>query len=307
MILFNKIRISVQRIVADDSKTFASSPRKFHLKDWKEALVTTKDSIKDKRLGVLAAGVAYFSTLAIFPAIAAGVAILGFALSPAQLRTFFASVETYLPSDIGNLITTQLEAALKNPSSGVLIILFGLLISLFSLSGAVSNVISAANAVYETTETRKFLKLRLASVLCILGGGVMLLIVLGLLILNQSFMESIGIPSFLAIFILIIRWAVIAAVVAVGLSAFYRYAPDRQNRKWQWVTWGSCIATVIWLLGTALFFIYAKYFAHFTESYSVFAGIIVLMTWLNLTAFAILIGAEINYRLENQTRARTAE
>ena len=297
----------MQRILADESKTNATTPREFHLKDWKEALVTTKDSIKDKRLGVLAAGVAYFSTLAIFPAIAAGVAILGFALSPAQLRSFFASVETYLPSDIGNLITTQLEAALKNPSSGVLIILFGLLISLFSLSGAVSNVISAANAVYETTETRKFLKLRLASVLCILGGGVMLLIVLGLLILNQPFMESIGIPSFLAVFVLVIRWVVIAAIVAVGLSAFYRYAPDRQNRKWQWVTWGSCIATVIWLLGTALFFVYAKYFAHFTESYSVFAGIIVLMTWLNLTAFAILIGAEINYRLEKQSRARTVK
>jgi len=91
----------------------------------------------------------------------------------------------------------------------------------------------------------------------------------------------------------------------VSLSVFYRYAPDRGNPHWQWVTWGSCIATAIWLVGTTLFFIYARYFAHFTDSYSIFAGIIVLMTWLNLTAFAILIGAEINFRLENQTRART--
>lgn len=302
-----KILEFAQSILAEDTdlKTAATTPRKFSFKDWKNALLETKNAMKSKRIGILAAGVAYFSTLAVFPAIAASVAILGFALSGAQLRSLFHSIETYLPSDIGNLITTQLDGALKHPSSGVIIIVVGILISLISLSGAVSNIISAANAVYERTETREFIKLRLTSILFIIAGGLIALIVAGLLILDQKFLESIGIPSFLAIAILVVRWLVIAAMVAIALAAFYRYAPDRDNPRWQWVTWGSCIATVIWLLGTTLFFIYARYFAHFTESYSVFAGIIVLMTWLNLTAFAILIGAEINHRLENQTRAKT--
>ena len=305
MLNIKKLYVRTQTILADETKSFARTPRKFAAKDWKSALKETKNAIKSKRIGILAAGIAYFATLATFPAIAAIVAILSFAISEENLHKAFEVIETYLPSDIGNLISTQLEAALANPSSGIFIIVFGILISLFSLSGAVSNIISAANAIYETDETRKFVKLRLTSLFFIIAGGIIAIIVVGLLILSESFLVSLGVPEFIATGVIIIRWVFIAALVAYSLAIFYRYAPDRKNPHWQWVTWGSSIATVIWLLGTTLFFIYARYFAHFTDSYSVFAGIIVLMTWLNLTAFAILIGAEINFRLENQTRART--
>lgn len=295
----------VKEVIADDRKSFARTPRKFAAKDWTNALQATKTAMKSKRIGILSAGIAYFMTLAVFPAIAATVAILSFALSGKQLESVFHSIETYLPTDIGHLIATQLEAALEHPSSGIFIIIVGILIALFSLSGAVSNIISATNAIYETDETRKFIKLRLTSLAFIVSGGIIALVVVGLLILNNSFLESIGVPSVVATAIIVIRWVVIAVIVAVALSIFYRYAPDRKNPHWQWVTWGSSIATVIWLLGTTVFFIYARYFAHFTESYSVFAGIIVLMTWLNLTSIVVLIGAQINYGLENQTRAKT--
>lgn len=305
MAFITTIRDKVKRIVADDSKTYARTPRKFAIKDWKVALLATKNAMKNKRIPILSAGVAYFATLAVFPAIAAAVGILSFALDASQVHTLFNSIETYLPSDIANLISSQLDGALKNPKSGVFLIVVGILIALFSISGAVSNIISAANAIYETTETRKFVKLRLTSVAFIGVAFVIALLAAGLLILNDSFLESIGIPGVVAMGILILRWVVLAAIVAVALSMFYRYAPSRKNPQWQWVTWGSCIATVIWLLGTTAFFIYARYFAHFTDSYSVFAGIIVLMTWLNLSAIAILTGAQINDSLERQTRAKT--
>jgi len=307
MFTFKKIYSAALEVLADDRKSFARSPRKFALKDWKNALKETGIAIKSKRIGVLAAGVAYFATLAVFPAIAAAVAILSFVISKEQLQSVVLSIEAYLPSDIATLISTQLEAALKDPSSGVFIIIVGVLISLFSLSGAVSNIISAANAIYERSETRKFIKLRLTSLGFIAAGAAIAIVVVGLLVLNEKFLVSIGIPQILAMTIIVVRWVFIAGLVAFSLAVFYRYAPDRQSPHWQWVTWGSCIATAIWLIGTTLFFIYARYFAHFTDSYSVFAGIIVLMTWLNLTAFAILIGAEINFRLENQTRARTTK
>jgi len=169
-----------------------------------------------------------------------------------------------------------------------------------------SNIIKATNAVYEATETRKFIKQRLISAGFIVMAGVVTIIAVSLLVLNESFLVSIGLHEWVAWAILILRWVVIAAVVTVGLSVFYRYAPNRSNPHWQWVTWGSLIATVIWLIGTTLFFVYARFFAHYTESYSVFAGIIVLMIWLNLTSFAVLLGAAINSKLENQTRAKTS-
>lgn len=296
---------TLKQIVKDDTKTYAKSPRKFTAKDWKNVLAQTKNDINVKRIGVLAAGIAYFATLAVFPAIAATVAIFSFVVSKSQLNMVFESIEMYLPADIAQLISTQLMAALESPSSGIIIIIIGIFISLFSLSGAVSNVIKAINTIYETDETRKFIKLRLTSLAFIIGAGIIALAAVGLLVLNDNYLESIGIPGFIAGFIIVVRWVFIAALVSLGLSLFYRYAPNRRNPQWRWVTWGSAIAAVIWLLGTSLFFLYARYFAHFSQSYSVFAGIIVLMIWFNLTSFALLIGGEINFRLEKQTRAVT--
>ena len=301
-----KIKKSIQSIWADSTRTFARTPREFTLKDWKNALVETKNAIRSKKISILAAGVAYFLTFAVFPAIAAMVAVLSFVLSESQLTAAVKAFETFLPTDIANLISTQLAAALENPSSSALIVIFGILIALFSLSGAVSNSIKATNSIYEVSEMRKFASLRLISTGFIVAAGIITIIVVSLLVLNETFLVSIGVPQWVAWTILVVRWVIVAAVVTVGLAAFYRYAPNRKNPHWQWVTWGSLIATLLWLIGTTLFFIYARFFAHYTEAYSVFAGIIVLMIWLNLTSFAVLLGAAINFKLENQTRAKTS-
>ena len=304
----NRIRKTlkvIRTVWADESRSFARTPRKFAAKDWKIALLQTKNAIGSKRIGILSAGIAYFLTFAVFPAIAAMVAILSFVISKDDLTNAVEAIEGFLPTDIARLISSQLAAALDNPSSGVLIIIFGILIALVSLSGAMSNVINATNAIYEQDETRKFLRLRLLSGAFIIFAGAITVIVVSLLIVNEEALVSVGLPDWLVWSILVLRWVLIAALVTTGLSIFYRYAPDRKNPHWQWVTWGSVIATVLWLVGTTLFFIYTRYLAHYTESYSVFAGIIVLMIWLNLTAFIVLLGAEINFRLENQTRAKT--
>lgn len=298
---------SIKTILADNTKTFARSPRKFALKDWKNALQEAGMAIKTKRLPILAAGVAYFLTLAVFPGIAAFVAILSFVISESQLTDAVHSIETYLPTDIARLITSQLESALENPSSSFFIVVAGIAIALFGLSGAVTNSIKAVNATYDRVETRKFITLRAISLAFLATGVVIAVLVGGLLALSESYLVSIGIPEFLATLIIIVRWVVVAALAALGLAVFYRYAPDRDSPHWQWVTWGSCIATAVWLIGTTLFFVYVRYLANYTDTYSVFAGIVVLMIWLNLSAFAILLGAEINHRLENQTRAKTTK
>lgn len=307
MAILKTISRKLKTIIDDTSQSFARTPRKFALKDWKNALLETKNAIGSKSIGILAAGIAYFLTFAIFPAIAALVGILSFVITPEQLTAASKALEAFLPNDIAYLISTQLQAALENPSSSIVIIIFGLLIAVFSLSGAMSNVIKAVNAIYDVEASRKFVSARLTAAAFIGVAGVVTVLTIGLLVLNDTLLTSWGIPGWLSWVILIVRWFVIAALVTVGLSAFYRYAPNRANPHWQWVTWGSLIATVVWLLGTTLFFLYARFFAHYTESYSVFAGIIVLMIWLNLTSFAVLLGATINYRLENQTRARTTK
>lgn len=301
------LKKKIETVLSDTSRTFATTPRKFALKDWKSALIETKNAFGSKNISMLAAGIAYFLTFAVFPSVAAMVAVLSFAISKADLQTVARAFEAYLPGDIAYLISTQLKAALENPSSSLLIVIFGIGIALFSVSGAMSNIVKATNTIYETEETRSFIRLRLVSAGFVVAAFVVAVIVIGLLVLNESFLAGLGLPQWLVWTILVVRWPLIAALVTIGLAAFYRYAPARQNPHWQWVTWGSLIATVLWLVATTLFFIYARYLAHYTESYSVFAGIIVLMIWLNLTAFSVLLGAAINHKLENHTRARTTE
>lgn len=301
MINFQLLYRKIKAFLTGKSDPFASTPYEFKVEDWKLALLATKDSVSGKRIGILAAGIAYFATLAFFPFMAAAVAIAGFVISPDQLHSIVTSIEGFLPADIASLVTSQLQTAVYNKSANVLIAIFGILLAIFSVSGAVANMISASNVSYEVEETRKFVKLRLTS-LAILGSGVVAgILVVALLLLTGPILGPLGVPGYLITILSIARWFAIAAVVAVMLAVFYKYGPNRPNQKWQWVSWGSIIASVLWLIGTALFFIYARYFAHFSQTYSLFAGIIVLMTWFNLTSFIILLGAEINYRLENQT------
>lgn len=271
------------------TKSFEPTPRKFALKDWKIALIETKNAISAKNIGLLAAGIAYFLTFALFPTIAAAVAIASFVMSPEQITATATSLQVFLPDAIAQLVSGQLVAALENPSSSIVIAIVGILIALFSISGAVGNVIKAVNSLYGVAESRSFIQQRLVSAAQLGLAAIAMLLVFGLLLLNETLLTSWGVPLWATWSVLIIRWAIIAGIVTIGLSIFYRYAPNRRNPQWQWVTWGSLMATIIWLLGTTLFFLYARFFAHYSDSYSVFAGIIVLMIWLNLTAFAFLI------------------
>jgi membrane protein len=301
------VRSAVEKIheaLSGQDEPMTSTPRDFSFQDWKLALKATKDTITNKRVGLLAAGIAYFATFAFFPLLAASVAIASFFISDSSLQGVVHGLETYLPADIASLVSTQLTTALHNQSSSTLIAVVAILISLFSVSGANYNLINASNVAYERQESRGVIKLRLVSFrllfLNLLGG----LLIIGLLLI-EPLLDTLGAPDAVITAVGVIRWAAIAVVIGLMLAVFYRYGPDRQTPKWQWVSWGSLIAAAIWMLGTALFFVYTRYLANFSDSYSLFAGIIVLMTWFNLSAFIVLLGAGINHQLEMQPARRT--
>jgi membrane protein len=282
-------------------KPYAKSPNDFSFEDWRIVLLETKNAIGAKHLGMQAAGVAYFATLAFFPLVVATVALSSLVIEPKQAEALIHSVEQYLPGDMASLVSTQLENATKNQSGNVIAGIIAIALALFAISGAVQNGISATNVSYGREEDRNFIKLRLIAIaltaVSILGG----LVIVGLLAMNSATLAFLQVPDSIDFLILALRWIVLVGLVGTGLAIFYRYGPNRRNPRWQWVSWGAVIATLIWLLGTILFFVYVQYFASFSDTYSVFAGIIVLMTWLNLSAFIVLLGAEINHRLELRT------
>lgn len=278
------------------------SPFRFTKGEWKRVLLETKRALGSKNLPVLAAGIAYYSTLAIFPLLAAGVAIAALLITPEQLQELVSTVEAYLPSDVSGVIVGQLETLVARRSDNVLAATVAIGIALVSASGASRNLVIASNVAYGVTESRGWLVQQVRGIVWTLGGLVFAFLVVALLSVNQATLEYIGVPGPAATFLLGGRWPLILLMTMVGLAMFYRYGPNRPRARWQWVSWGAVIATIVWLVTTALFFAYVRSFGNYAQSYSLFAGIIILMIWLNLSALIVLLGAEINHRLETVGR-----
>ncbi len=296
-------RLAAVSLDEADTSSTADSPAELPKTNWKAALKETKKALKDKELGTVAAGLAYYATLTFFPALIGVAACFSYFAEPSTLLAVVDDLKTVLPGDIANLLHSQLEPLAHTRKAALgwaAIISFAVL--LWTTSGGVQNLVKATNRAYDAAENRNFFKLRLASMglsIGLLTFGAALLVTL---VLKSSVLESWGWPHVLAEHFIIWRWVVVVVLISATLAFTYRYAPARPNPRWQWVSWGSTAAAIIWLAGTALFFTYAQHFANFGKTYGTFAGIIILMTWFNLSSFIILLGAQVNHNLEQQTK-----
>lgn len=284
----------------------ASTPTALSWKSWKEALLKTKDAIGNKNLSMLASGIAYGGTLAFFPLVIACVAIASTVISNQQINTVVESISSFLPSDMAGLLTAQLTNAMDSESANILIAAVAIGFALFGVSGAMNSLVNGLNVAYQSDETRNFVRVRLVSLGLTAMLVVGLLITLPLIGVGGDILRVMGVPDPLVWLFSVVRWLLLAVVMVIGLAVIYRYAPNRRNARWQWVSWGAIMATLLWLIITALFFVYLQYFANFSESYSLFAGIIVLMMWLNFTGLIVLVGGEVNHQLERRTLSATS-
>lgn len=158
---------------------------------------------------------------------------------------------------------------------------------------------------FDERETRGFLRLRLLA----LGSTVAFLLVIvaavALIAVLPAVFDTFGAVGRWSFAVL--RWPLLAGIAVVGLACLYRYAPDRDNPRWSWVSLGAVVATALWLAGSALFAFYANNFGSFNETYGSVSAVVVLLLWLFLTAFAILFGAELNAETEHQTARDSTE
>ncbi len=312
--IFNSLRKKIRNRVVDlvvlsgdEPRKAVTSPRMFSMRDWRFVLLETRIALRDKKMPILAAGTAFYASLAFFPLLAAIIAIVAYTVDVSELNAALSAIQIYFPIDIAALIGSQLESAYEYNLRNIIVAIVAILIALYSSSRAMATLISAANTAYEQTETRKPLQLIGMSFVMALAAIIVISIILGLVLVDETALLHAGFPEFYAISLPVLRWVLLAAIIAVSLALFYRFAPSNHNPRWNWVSWGAAIASIIWLAGTTLFFLYAKYLSVYSNIYNVFGSVIVLLVWLNLSAFIILLGAEINHRLEQRTTRRTTK
>jgi membrane protein len=284
----------------------AERPGEIPPRGWFAILKRVKAEVKEDNVTLLAAGVAFYAMLAIFPAIIAVVTVYGMVADPAQVESQVNEFAKGLPAGAGELITEQLSNVVNAGRQALSIgLAISLLAVLWSASGGVQGLVKSLNLVYDERETRGFVKLRGLSLLLTLGAIVVTVVALALIAVFPGVIDDLGLGQAGELAASIVRWVVLALVVLTALAVLYRYAPDRANPRWRWVSWGAVVALVVWLLGSVGFSWYVDNFGKYNQTYGALAAVIVLLLWLFLSSFAVLLGAEFDAEIERQTARDT--
>jgi membrane protein len=282
----------------------ASEPTQIPPRGWRDILVRTWGMVQESNIFLVSGGVTYAIILALFPGLAALVSIYGLLLDPTQVEKQVASLSTVLPPDTAQMIGNELHS-LVSASSGTLgfSAMVTLLFALWSASRGMSGLITALDIAYQQKETRNFFKFNLIAIgltiLTLVGG----IITIALVAVLPAVVGWLGLGVLTQWVLLGLEWPLLIVVVMTGLAVLYRYAPDRKEARWRWVTPGAIIATVLWILGSIGFSVYVSHFNSYNKTYGSLGGVVVMLTWLYLSAFVALLGAVINAQAERQTVA----
>lgn len=260
------------------------------------------------RLLSLAASVTYYGLLALFPAIAAVVAIYGLFGDPAAIDKHVQALSTVIPGGAIQVVSDQIQAltSASKKATGFTFIV-GLVISLWSASSGVKALFDALNMTYGEPERRGFIKLTLIALLFTAGAIVFVMIGLAGTVVVPVVLNALDLEGPLGWIISAGRWLVLLGIIATALAVIYRYGPSRAEPRWQWLSWGGVFAALGWLVVSALFSWYAANFGKYNATYGALGAVVGLMTWLWLSTTVILLGAQINAELEKPAGERCAE
>jgi len=284
----------------------ADKPQEIPPKGWKDIAKRTAKEVKQDQVPLLAAGVAFYTLLALFPAIIAGVSIYGLVADPETVRSQIDKLTQMLSPETATILSQQIKQVTSGAGGALgLATVIGILTALWSASSGMKALITGVNLAYDEGESRKFVKLRGLSLLLTLGAMVLLAVAGATIVGFPPIADNL--PTALQWVLGVLRFVVLAVLLVLGLAALYRYAPDRDEPKWTWVSWGSGVATVLWILASIGFSIYVNSFGNYNKTYGALAGIIILMFWLYLTAVIVLVGAELNTEMELQTAKDTTK
>lgn len=270
---------------------------------WFQILKRSWKSTQSDQISLLGAGVAFYGFLALFPTLIALVLAYGLFADPSTIAGQVDSLGGALPPDVRKLIAEQLTSRAQQTGALSVGVIIALLVALWSASGGVANLVQAINTAYHETDDRGLVKKR-AVALALTAGSIAFMIVLISLVAIVPVLFSFFDGGALRWLIQIARWVLITALIMVALAILYRVAPDRQSSKLSWASPGAITATLVWLAVSAGFSLYVTLFASYAKTYGAVAGIVVLLMWLWLTAYAVLFGAEINAEVERETPGR---
>jgi membrane protein len=266
---------------------------------WWRTVRRVKDDIAADNLSMIAAGAAFFGLLATFPAVAAGVALYGLFTDPATVAAHTAQLAGLAPEGARSILDQQLQRVTGTADRSLGIgAAVALLVALWSAAKGVKSLMTALDVVYDEQEDRGFFKLNGTALLLTLAMLVVVPLSLVVVAVLPAVIDLLPLPDFVVTAARWLRWPLIGVLSIAAIAVLYRFGPAHTRPRPRWAWRGAAVATFLWLAASALFSWYVSSFGSYNETYGSVAAVAVLMMWLWLSAFAVLIGAEVDVELE---------
>jgi membrane protein len=293
--------------MGDPKGRHASSPWQMPLSAWKDVLRRTWSEQSEDNISLAAAGVAFYGFLALVPLLGAIVLTYGIAADPKTVLSNVNSLARILPGDVAKLIGQELMSVVQTSGGkkGIGLVI-AIAVALWGARNAATSIITALNIAYEVKEKRSTIRVNLLA-LAITAGAVVMAVLALLAMTTLGYVQHLlpQVPGVVLLAGRILSYLLLLLGAAAGAATLYRYAPDRPEAKWQWITPGSLFAALAWVILTFAFGIYVSRFGNYNKTYGSLATVVILVTWLYLSAYLFLIGAELNCEFERQTAKNT--
>ena len=284
----------------------AEKPTDIPAAGWRQVVRRGWRESKADQVPLLAGGVAYAAFLALFPAMIAAISVYGLVADPAKIQKQIQDVASALPKDAQSVLVTQLsDIANGSRSSLGWSLVISVLVALWSASSGVMGLMNAVNVAYDEEDHRRFVVKRGLALLLTLGAILMFGVSIGLVAVLPPVLHNLGLGALATTGVQVLRWGLLVALVMGALAVVYRVAPDRDAPQMRWASLGAVVATVLWVIASVGFSLYANNLGTYGKTYGALAGVVVLMLWLYWSAYIILLGAEVNAEAEQQTAKDT--
>lgn len=267
---------------------------------WLTFLIKIYKAIERDHLPIASAGVAFFLMLGIFPALAALISIYGWVSDPMEIERQLQAQSGILPYEVHQILLNQMRLISGDGKTAGWGTILGLAFALWAGSRAMKGLIQGLNIVFRQSEKRGFLSQQVASLVLTLALITVISSALFLIAIIPAFIAMLPGDKYAFEIFALLRWPFLLTIVICLLALLYRFGPSRNQPTWKWISPGAVAATLLWLAASALFSYYVGNFDVYLSTYTSLGAIAILMIWLYLTAFLILLGAEIDEALRKE-------
>ncbi|SEL58812.1 YihY/virulence factor BrkB family protein [Halomonas daqiaonensis] len=280
----------------------AEQPKQIPATGWLDIVWRVKQQVTQDLLAMMSAGIAFNAMLALFPTIAAIISIWALVMDPQDLASRIVELSRYLPPDASSLINDQARQIGETTSTGLSLTALGsVVLAMFIASKGVLWMVIGLNVVYGEVDSRGALQRGWIVATLTLGLILVLLTTIAFIAFFPLAIGMLNLDTLMVTIIVWLRWPVLLLVMMLVIAVFYRFGPDRRPPRWKWISAGSVVATLLWMIGSAGLSFYFSSVINPSDIYGSLGAVVVLMLWFWLSAFIVLLGAELNVEMERQT------